>query len=74
MRGEVWRRLVRTHIVYDVPDEMAACLDCDAVQCSNDKYEICPDRLARAAALRAAQTAKGIVRPPFDGGLPRSSD
>jgi hypothetical protein len=47
MLSEGWRALVRKYIVYDVPDEMAACFDCNAVQCPNEKYETCPNRLAR---------------------------
>ena len=57
MLSEVWRTLARKYIVYDVPDEMAACFDCDAVQCPNEKYETCPNRLAHAAALKAARAA-----------------
>ena len=57
MLSEVWRALARKYRVYDVPDEMAACFDCDAVQCPNEKYETCPNRLAYAAALKAARAA-----------------
>ena len=39
MLREVWRTFVRKHIVAEVPGEMAACLDCDAVQCLNGEYE-----------------------------------
>jgi hypothetical protein len=58
MFSEVWRTLVRKYIVYDVPDEMAACFDCNAVHCSNDKYETCPERLATVAAMRVMRTAE----------------
>lgn len=61
MLSEVWRALIRKYIVYDVPDEMAACFDCDAVQCPNEKYEACPNRLAHAAALKAARAADGLA-------------
>jgi hypothetical protein len=57
MLSEGWRALVRKYLVYDVPDEMAACFDCDAVQCPNEKYETCPNRLAHATALKAARAA-----------------
>ena len=57
MLSEGWRALVRKYIVYDVPDEMAACFDCNAVQCPNEKYETCPNRLAHATALKAARAA-----------------
>ena len=52
----VWRTFVRKHIIAHVPDEMAACLDCGAVQCLNSKYETCPGRLAEVALLRATRT------------------
>jgi hypothetical protein len=52
---EVWRTFVRKHIVAEVPDEMAACLDCDAVQCLNGEYETCTTRLIRAAVLSMAE-------------------
>ena len=58
MHNEVWRALARKYIVYDIPDEMAACFDCSVVRCSNEQYESCPNRLAEAAALRPARTAK----------------
>ena len=47
-----------THRFAHVPDEMAACLDCGAVQCLNSKYETCPDRLAEVAVLRATRMAE----------------
>jgi hypothetical protein len=42
MRGEIWKTLVREYTVYDVPDDMAACIDCDVVRCPDGKYETCP--------------------------------
>ncbi len=56
MLHEVWKALVRKHIACDVPDEMAACIDCSAVQCLCDKYETCPNRLMREATLKAMAT------------------
>lgn len=56
MLGEVWRALVRKYIVYDVPEEMAACFDCNVVQCTNDRYESRCYRLTYAAALKPART------------------
>ena len=58
MLSEVWRALARKYIVYDVPDEMAACFDCNVAQCTNDRYETCCYRLTYAAALRAARTSE----------------
>jgi hypothetical protein len=58
MRRKLWT-FVRRHLVDDVPDEMSACLECGAVQCRQDKYETCPNRLAHAEALRAARSVDG---------------
>ena len=57
MLSEAWRALVRKYIVYDIPDEMAACFDCNVARCSDERYESCPNRLAEAAALRSVHTA-----------------
>ena len=66
MFREVWatfvRKFIEKHVVAEVPDEMAACLDCDAVQCLDGVYETCPNRLGRAAALSAAR-APAAGRP-----------
>ena len=51
-------------MVYDVPDEMAACFDCDAIQCPNEKYETCPNRLAHATVLKAARAADRLSQQP----------
>jgi len=50
MFSAIWS-LVRNWIVTDVPNEMDACLDCNAMQCTDDQYASCPHRLAHAAAL-----------------------
>ncbi len=54
MRNTLWTFLKR-HLVGEVPDEMASCLECNAVQCTDDQYLTCPNRLARLAALNAIQ-------------------
>jgi hypothetical protein len=51
------RTFIREHLVDEVPDEMSACLDCGAIQCRDGRYEDCPNRLARAAALKALHPA-----------------
>jgi hypothetical protein len=61
---ETWRALAKRYIVYDVPDEMAACFDCDVVQCPHDRYEFCPNRLALVAALKTARTSRNPVTNP----------
>jgi len=62
MFGKI-RDLIKKYLVADVPDELSACLDCDALQCSNDRWETCPNRLARAAALRAGRAAAAAIPP-----------
>jgi hypothetical protein len=54
MLGKLWI-IVKKHIVGEVPDEMSACIDCDAVQCCSEQYATCSHRLARFAALQAMQ-------------------
>jgi hypothetical protein len=55
MLSEDWRALARKYIAYDVFDEMAACFRCDRVRCPDSKYEMCPERLAQAAASKASE-------------------
>jgi hypothetical protein len=43
-------------IVTEVPDEIAACMECGAIQCVEGKFRKCPNRLARVAALKAMRT------------------
>nr|WP_294514435.1 hypothetical protein [uncultured Rhodopila sp.] len=52
MTGKI-HDFITKHFVADVPDALSACLDCGFVQCSNEKWESCPNRLAREAGLRA---------------------
>jgi hypothetical protein len=62
---KLWEFL-RRHLVEEVPDEMSSCLDCGAVQCRDEQYATCANRLAREAALRAA--------PPSDRHRPDRTD
>ena len=59
MLTETWRTLVRKYVVYDIPDEMAACFDCEATICPEEKYRACPIRLACLAAMQVPR------RPPL---------
>jgi hypothetical protein len=43
-------------IVTEVPDELAACMECGISQCVEGKFRKCPNRLARVAALKAMRT------------------
>jgi hypothetical protein len=40
---------------------MAACFDCNALQCNDDKYETCPNRLAQTGAPRIARTGERSI-------------
>ena len=62
MLGEAWRALARRHIVYDVPDEMAACFDCDVVRCPDDRYASCAKRLAFTGALQASPADNQLIQ------------
>jgi hypothetical protein len=49
------RAYLTRHIVTEVPNEIAACMECGAVQCVEGKFRNCPNRLARVAALNVMQ-------------------
>ncbi len=44
-------------IVTEVPDELAACMECGISECVGRKFRKCPNRLARVAALKAMRKA-----------------
>jgi hypothetical protein len=58
MRSETWRMLIRRFIAHDIPDDMAACFECDVTWCPNERFETCTRRLMRAAA----RTSEAEVR------------
>jgi hypothetical protein len=67
---ELMRRLFGRYIVAEVPDELAACLECGAVQCVDAKFRKCPNRLARLAALKAVrENPKQTAKSSLDGGM-----
>ena len=53
MRNEACRKLLRRFIAYDIPDDMAACFDCEVVSCPDEQFATCTMRLVRAAAPTA---------------------
>ena len=57
----IWRDIVKRNVIDNVPNEMAACLDCDEVQCSGERYDHCAVRLATADAL---ETFRDETNPP----------
>jgi hypothetical protein len=58
------RDFVVKYIAADVPDALSACLDCGFVQCLNEKWDSCPNRLAREAALCAMHAAAAPAAEP----------
>ena len=69
MLSEVWKVFARKYIACDVPDEMAACFDCNVVHCLGDKYATCPNRLTLAAALKAGTASETSAAKPATTGL-----
>jgi hypothetical protein len=58
------RAFFQRHAVDEVPDELAACQDCNQPLCHGEKFENCAYRLERLAALRGARTAEqGVLAP-----------
>ena len=59
------RAFIRKHVAADIPDEMDGCFDCNALQCLDREYEICPLRVIRARRasdarlVESAQLASG---------------
>ena len=47
--NEHWRNILRRFLKHDIPDDMAACFECDVVWCPNEQFESCVKRLAKAA-------------------------
>ena len=50
----LWR-LLKRQIVMPVPDELAACLNCNALSCLDGRFKNCSTRLDRLATLLAAR-------------------
>jgi hypothetical protein len=53
---ETMRKFMRRDVAAEVPDELALCMECDSVDCLEEKFINCPNRLARAAELRRLRT------------------
>jgi hypothetical protein len=51
----IWRDIVKKNVIDNVPNEITACLDCDEVECSGERYDHCALRLATADALETFQ-------------------
>ncbi len=49
---EAIRKFIRRDIAAEIPDELAACMDCDSVDCREAEFLECAHRLDRAAELR----------------------
>jgi hypothetical protein len=50
--NEHWRAILRRFLGHDIPDDMAACFECDVVWCPDERFEECRQRLANAAERR----------------------
>jgi hypothetical protein len=62
MFATLWTWIIRK-LSSEVPEELDACLDCGVISCDEDRFRNCPNRLARAAALRAKNEAEIRARP-----------
>jgi hypothetical protein len=51
-------------IITDMPDEIAACEECNVSQCVEGKFRKCPIRLARVAGLRALRAQEDAAAKP----------
>jgi hypothetical protein len=56
--------MVRRYVVYDIPDEMAACFGCEAIRCPDAKYRTCPRRLALLAEMHPPEAATADAAGP----------
>jgi hypothetical protein len=55
-----WMHTLLARVVVDtVPVEMDMCLECDALECSEERYRACPARKRRAAELEADVGPRG---------------
>ena len=52
MFSRLWTKL-RDHVVGDVPSALDACIDCDAIECDDERFRDCPTRLTRMAGPKA---------------------
>lgn len=57
MFARLWAHM-KGWLVQEVPDEIAACLDCEAKQCLEGRYRTCPNRLKMSEGLKAIRLAE----------------
>jgi hypothetical protein len=48
---------MRREVIAGAPAEVGMCLDWRRLRCTEDEFQACPARKARAAELRAGRTA-----------------
>jgi hypothetical protein len=53
---EAIKSFIRKDIAAEVPDDLSACMDCDSVDCPEEKFKTCPNRLARLTELKTLKT------------------
>lgn len=71
-----FQSFINREVVADVPAESDRCLDCGKLDCTEDEYQACAPRRARAAVLTKALSAPQDRVYPFPvavNGLPRRS-
>jgi hypothetical protein len=51
------RTFIRKDIAAEVPDDLSACMDCDSVECPEEEFKNCPNRLARLTELQRLKNA-----------------
>ena len=61
------RNFIRRAIVADVPAEMDLCLDCGKPLCSEEKFQGCERRKARAAEVSAAASGQSQLKRSAGG-------
>jgi hypothetical protein len=52
LKRQGWIRRILNRFSEDVPDELAACIDCNTVICGGDKFDKCTRRLGRVTSLK----------------------
>jgi hypothetical protein len=52
--AKFWKR-VSTGVVQDVPADLEACEDCREIECTQERWQTCPRRLAAEAAVVEAR-------------------
>ncbi len=60
---EAIRKFIRRDIAAEVPDDVAACMDCDSVDCPEAEFLECAHRLDRLTELQRLKAAGATTAP-----------